>query len=108
MEGGFEFEGHEEWNRLSTELADHVKKLMEQGKWMETAAVIEQYRSGKMKDSALERLGIMSDIERDERKADIRNTFFRGFGTYQQMYERYVQTRFPFFKNGVGTAGKRI
>lgn len=35
---------------MSTELADHVKKLMEQGKWTETAAVIEQYRSGKMKD----------------------------------------------------------
>lgn len=101
-EGGFEFEGHEEWDRLSAELAGHVKKLMEQGEWKEAAAVIEQYRRGKMKDSVLERLGIMSDIEQDERKADIRNTFLGGLGTYQQMYERYVQTRFLFFRMELG------
>lgn len=96
--GGFEFEAHEEWDKLSAELAARIKRLMEQGEWEETATVIKQYRSGKMKDSTLERLGIMSDIEQDERKAGIHNTFFGGIGTYQQMHEKYVHTRFLFFR----------
>lgn len=101
-EGGFEFESHEEWDTLSAELAEQIELLMEWGEWESAASVIKQYRSGKMKDSALERLGIMSDIEQDERKAGIRNTFFGGIDTYQEMYQKYVHTRFLFFRMELG------
>lgn len=101
-EGGHEFQYNEEWDLLSTELAKQIEGLMEQRQWENVAALIKQYRSGKLKDSRLEKLGIMSDIKCDEDKAGVRNAFFSNLGSYQQMNERYVHTRFLFFRMELG------
>lgn len=97
-EGGFEFEYNEEWDLLSTELAKRIEGLMGQGEWENVETIIEQYRSGKRKDSTLEELGIMSDINRDERKAGIQIPFFSNANCFEQMYEKYKHIRFLFFR----------
>lgn len=101
-DGGFAFEYHEEWERLSDELAEQMKHLMEAGRWEEAASILKQYRAGKMKASLLEKLGVMCDIECEERNAGISNTFFSGLGSYEQMETKYMRMRFLFFRMELG------
>ncbi len=101
-DGGFELDYDAEWDLLSAQLAKQIESLMEQGEWKYAADVIEQYRKGKRKDSDLERLGIMSDIKRQEEKAGVLKQFFDGLGSYSQMHEKYMRIRFLFFRMELG------
>ncbi len=101
-DGGFEFEYHREWELLGAELAEQIQNLMESGRWEDTASILRQYRLGNMKDSVLEKLGVMSDIECEEQKAGITETFFSGLSSYEQMDTKYMQTRFLFFRLELG------
>lgn len=65
-DGGFEFEYHREWELLGAELAEQIQNFMESGRWEDTASILKQYRLRKMKDSVLEKLGVMSDVECEE------------------------------------------
>lgn len=93
-EGGCEFVYDEEWNRLSDELAVQIKYMMEQGDWEQVAAVIASYRTGKMRSSMLETLGIMSDIHEKQVEEGTKWRMFDCCGDWQEMYERYTQLRF--------------
>lgn len=97
-ENGFEFEYNEEWDTLSTGLAGQIELLMERGEWQTVATIIERYRCGKMKDSTLEKLGIMSDIMQEEMAAGVQNYFFEYLDSYQKMNEKYLRIRFLFFR----------
>lgn len=93
-DGGHEFTYNEAWNALSDELAAQVKQMMEQGAWEQVAEVIASYRSGKMKNSTLEMLGIMSDICEKELENGKTRSFFYYLHSWQQMYEKYMRIRF--------------
>lgn len=93
-EDGFEFLYNEEWNRLSDELSEQIKQLMEAGEWEKAGAIIQSYRAGKMKSSILEMLGIMSDIYEKEKENGAAKGFFEDTKSWQDMYEKYMKTRF--------------
>lgn len=93
-EDGFEFVYHEEWEKLSLELAAQLKDLISSGKWSVVCSIIEQYRKGNMKDSTLEMLGIMADIWKKEQEAGIEQGFFVGLTDYKDVYEKYITVRF--------------
>lgn len=93
-EDGFEFEYHEEWEKLSTELATQLKNLISCGEWDMVCSIIEQYRKGNMKDSTLEMLGIMSDIWKKEWESGIEPGFFDGLTDYNDIYKKYITVRF--------------
>ncbi len=93
-EDGFEFEYQEEWEKLSTELAGQLKNLISCGEWNTVCTVIEQYRAGRMKDSTLEMIGIMSDIWKKEQGKEVKCGFFEGINTYADAYEKYITIRF--------------
>lgn len=93
-EDGFEFVYHEEWEKLSLELAVQLKDLISSGKWSAVCSIIEQYRKGNMKDSTLEMLGIMADIWKKEQEAGIEQGFFAGLTDYKAIYEKYITVRF--------------
>lgn len=93
-EGGYDFTYNVEWNSLSDLLAMQVKQLMEQGEWIQVAAIIASYRIGQMKNSALEMLGLMSDIQQKACEAGAEVGFFDGMYSWQEMYEKYMAVRF--------------
>lgn len=93
-EDGFEFEYHEEWEKLSTELATHLKNLISCGEWNTVYSIIEQYRKGNMKDSTLEMIGIMSDIWKREQENGVEQGFFDGLTDYNDIYKKYITVRF--------------
>lgn len=93
-EDGFDFVYHEEWERLSAELVSHLKALLDIGDWNTVCDIIEQYRKGKMKDSTLEMIGIMSDIWKQEQEEQIHPGFFDGLDSFEGMYEKYIKVRF--------------
>lgn len=93
-EDGFEFEYHEEWEQLSTELATQLKNLISCGEWDTVCSIIEQYRKGNMKDSTLEMIGIMSDIWKKEQENGVKCGFFEEINTYADAYEKYIIIRF--------------
>lgn len=93
-EDGYEFTYNEEWNELSDVLASQVKQMMEHGNWSQAATVIASYRSGQMKGSTLEMLGIMSDIYQKELTNEVKKRFFQQMTCWQEMYEKYMNVRF--------------
>lgn len=101
-EGGYSFEYNEEWNMLSEQLALQVKQMMEQGEWEQAASVIASYRSGKMKNSTLEMLGVMSDICQKELE-NVGDTYtFYNIHRWQEMYEKYMKIRFGLRRMELG------
>lgn len=93
-EDGFTFEYQEEWELLSTKLADQLKNLISGGEWETVCSIIGQYRKGNMKDSTLEMIGIMADIWKNEQEKGVRRGFFEGLNTYAEVYEKYITVRF--------------
>lgn len=93
-EDGFTFEYQEEWEMLSVELANQLKHLISCGEWNTVCSIIEQYRKGNMKDSTLEMIGIMSDIWKKEQQKGVKQGFFEGLSSYEDIYEKYITVRF--------------
>lgn len=91
---GFVFEYHKEWEELGRALAEQLKQLITEGKWEAVCQVIAEYRRGKMKDSTLEMIGIISDIWQADGKAQNEKGLFEGITEYEQVYERYIEVRF--------------
>lgn len=101
-ENGYDFVYNKEWNELSDMLALQMKQMMEQGEWNQVAAIIASYRSGQMKSSALEMLGLMSDIHEAEIANKAKTRFFEGFGSWNAIYEKYMWLRFSLRRMELG------
>lgn len=93
-EEGFELEYHKEWEELSGALAEQLKIFIAEGKWNIVCQMIAEYRQGKMKDSTLEMIGIMSDIWQAGCKKQTTAGLFDNCVGYEQVYDRYIEIRF--------------
>lgn len=85
---------NDEWERLSSELASGIKRMIDQGVWDEAAKMIRIYRKNQMKSSELEIIGIISDIERTETQMGTVDPLFAHDGGYKAAYQKYMSVRF--------------
>jgi sulfur relay (sulfurtransferase) DsrC/TusE family protein len=102
---GYEFEYNkynEEWDLMAAELASEIKIMMEQNRWKEVDRIIEDYHRGNLRSSELEMLRIMSEITRREFEEKIEPNFFSGLDTWDDMYAKYMQTRFLLWRMELG------
>lgn len=101
-ENGFEFEYQKEWEDLSSQLAEQLKQMLNNGKWELAQSIILEYRKGKKKNSTLEMIGIMTDIWKIEKQMAVPHMFFEEGLTWKEIYEKYIKVRFALRRIEIG------
>lgn len=88
----------DEWNKLISEMSVKIKELISNGQWQEVRKILTAYdgidKKLKGLNSDMTRLGVISEIYEKEHQADVKHYFFEPGMTYQQIYEKYIKTRF--------------
>lgn len=70
-----------EWDQLSSQLAAAIRRMIDQGQWDEASQAIGIYHQSQMKNSELEMLAIICEIEQTDRRVSKRSSFLAQAGS---------------------------
>lgn len=99
---GTEFEYNEEWDKLSSQLAEIVKNYIDAGEWDRVEQVIDTYKSNNYKNSELERQCVIYNIYKNEMKEKGESSFCKAGMCYKQIAEKYCKIRFAMRRYELG------
>lgn len=83
-----------EWDQLSSQLAAAIRRMIDQGQWDEASQAIGIYHQSQMKNSELEMLAIICEIEQTDRRVSKRSSFLAQAGSCEAICRTYLSVRF--------------
>lgn len=101
-DGGTEFEYNEEWDKLSSQLAEIVKNYIDAEEWYKVEELLDVYKSNNYKNSELEKQCIIYDIYKTEMKENGGSSFCKAGMSYKQIAEKYSKIRFAMRRYELG------
>lgn len=101
-DGGTEFEYNEEWDKLSSQLAEIVKNYIDAEEWYKVEQVLDVYKSNNYKNSELEKQCIIYNIYKTEMKENGGSSFCKAGMSYKQIAEKYSKIRFAMRRYELG------
>lgn len=100
-DSGMDFDYNGEWDVLSSQLVEIVKKHIESGQWGEVDKIINLYHRNNYKNTELERQAIVNEIYKAEQREG-KCILWKSGMSYNELMEKYCRIRFSALRYELG------